>query len=99
VFPSGWCTYMLICVDGSYYVGLTHHLAQRVSNHAHGKGSGYTRGMKPFVLAWYESHSDRAAAEARERQIKSWSRKKKNQLARGTAPSLSFGVRPWLRFI
>ena len=87
---------MLICVDGSYYVGLTDDLAQRVSNHAHGKGSGYTRSMKPIILAWYELHSDRAAAEARERQIKGWSRKKKNQLARGTPPCFSFGVRPWL---
>ena len=89
---------MLICMDGSYYIGLTNDLAQRVSNHAQGKGSDYTMGMKPVALVWYESHSDRAATEARERQIKGWSRKKKNQLARGATPSLSFGVRPWLPF-
>ena len=73
---------MLICIDGSYYVGLTDDLTQRITDHMHGKGSAYTKGIKPAMLAWYEPHEDRAAAQARERQIKGWGRAKKNQLAR-----------------
>ena len=88
---------MLTCGDGSYYVGLTDDLAQRIGDHRDGKGSGYTKGTKPVILTWYELHADRVAAQARERQIKGWARAKKNQLARGTTPSLRFGVRPWLR--
>ena len=88
---------MLICEDGSYYVGLTDDLAQRVSDHRHGKGAAHTKGIKPVILTWYELHADRIAAQARERQIKGWARAKKNQLARGTTPSFKFGVRPWSR--
>ena len=32
-FPPGWCTNMLICIDGSYYVGMTNDLAQRIHDH------------------------------------------------------------------
>lgn len=87
---------MLICEDGSYYVGLNDNLTQRVSDHRHGKGAAHTKGIKPVILAWYELHADRVAAQARERQIKGWSRAKKNQLARGMIPSLESGMRPWL---
>jgi predicted GIY-YIG superfamily endonuclease len=84
VFPTGWCTYMLICIDGSYYVGLTNDLTQRIQDHSSGKGPTYTKNTKPKLLVWYESHPNREAATAREKQLKGWSRTKKNALARGT---------------
>jgi|SRR5260370_3863981 len=62
VFPPGWCTYMLICIDGSYYVGLTNDLPQRVHDHSSGKGPTYTKTTKPKLLVWYESHPSRQAA-------------------------------------
>jgi predicted GIY-YIG superfamily endonuclease len=74
---------MLICIDGSYYVGLTNNLAQRIQDHASGKGPTYTKNAKPKLLAWFEFHPNREAATAREKQLKRWSRSKKSALARG----------------
>ena len=87
----------MICQDASYYVRSTNDLQQRIQDHANGKGSAYTKGTKPVILAWYESHPDREAAQSRERQLKNWSRIKKNHLARGDNPAFQFGVRPWFR--
>jgi predicted GIY-YIG superfamily endonuclease len=84
VFPTGWHTYMLICIDGSYYVGLTNDLAQRIQDHSTGKGPTYTKNTKPKLLVWFESHPNRESAATREKQLKGWSRTKKNALARGT---------------
>jgi putative endonuclease len=84
VLPAGWCTYMLICIDGSYYVGLTNDLSQRIQDHSSGKGPTYTKIIKPKLLVWFESHPTRESAAAREKQIKRWNRSKKNGLARGT---------------
>jgi putative endonuclease len=83
-FPTGWCTYLLICIDGSYYVGLTNDLSQRIQDHSSGKGPTYTKIAKPKLLVWFESHPTRESAAAREKQIKRWNRSKKNALARGT---------------
>jgi predicted GIY-YIG superfamily endonuclease len=68
--PSGWCTYMLICIDGSYYLGLTNDLSQHFQDHSSSKGPTYTRTPK------------RESAAAREKQLKGWTRTKKHALAR-----------------
>jgi len=81
--PSGWCCYLLSCSDGSYYCGATSNLARRIRDHFSGRGSGYTKKLKPVALVWYESHSDRHQATVREKQIKSWGREKKKRLADG----------------
>ena len=83
VFPSGWCTYMLICIDGSYYVGMTNDLAQRIQDHSSGKGPTYTKNNKPRLLVWFESHPTREAAPTRKKQLKLWTRTKKHALVRG----------------
>jgi putative endonuclease len=80
-FPSGWHCYLLLCSDDSYYCGITSDLTKRIRDHFSGKGSGYTKRFKPVELVWYESHQDRHRAAGREKQIKSWSREKKEALA------------------
>jgi len=82
-FPEGWCCYLLLCEDGSYYCGLTGDLRHRLLDHASGKGSKYTRGTKPTALVWFEHYSSRELAARREREIKTWGRKKKDLLAKG----------------
>src|SRR5260370_12176066 len=86
LFPPGWCTYMLLCIDGSYYVGLTNNLAQRIKDHSSGKGPIYTKTTKPKLLVWFESHPNRGAATTPEMQIKGWPRPKKQSLARAHLP-------------
>lgn len=88
--PAGWCVYMLVCADNSFYIGLTEHLATRIRDHASSKGGGYTKSVKPTQFVWYEPHFNRESAAARERQLKAWSRDKKRKLAQGIPP-FTFG--------
>ncbi len=76
-------TYMLQCADGSYYVGQTDDLETRLAQHEAGEIPGYTATRRPVKLAWFESFPNRDQAFAIERQIKGWSRAKKEALVRG----------------
>ena len=91
--PKGWCCYLLVCSDGSYYCGIASNLASRVRHHASGKGSGYTKRLKPVALIWFESHPNRHSAAAHEKQIKSWSHEKKRALAEGGREFEGLGIR------
>lgn len=76
---------MLKCADDSYYVGSAtgDDLSQRIAEHDTGAYPGYTFTRRPVTLIWSE-HFDRITdAIAAERQIKGWSRAKKQALARG----------------
>jgi predicted GIY-YIG superfamily endonuclease len=93
--PTGWCTYLLICENASYYVGSTQDLFQRILDHASGKGATHTRNSKPQFFAWYEPNTSQIAALVREKQLKGWSRSKKSQLSRGESP-FQFGFCVWI---
>jgi predicted GIY-YIG superfamily endonuclease len=75
--------YILRCVDGSYYVGHTDDLERRLEMHQRGKVAGYTATRTPVELAWSDSFRTRDEAFARERQLKGWSRRKKQALIDG----------------
>jgi predicted GIY-YIG superfamily endonuclease len=79
---------MLRCADGSYYVGQTDDLEKRVQAHRAGTIGGYTRTRLPVELVWSEEHGSRAGVLGAERQIKRWSRAKKEALIRGDWDSL-----------
>ena len=78
----GAFVYMLKCSDDSYYVGSAagDDLSVRIAQHQSGAYPGYTWSRRPVRLAWSE-HFDRITdAIALERQIKGWSRAKKEAL-------------------
>ncbi len=75
--------YMLRCADGSFYVGHTDNLEQRVAAHELGDLPGYTKSRRPLKLVFSESFSTREEALNAERQVKGWSREKKLALVRG----------------
>jgi predicted GIY-YIG superfamily endonuclease len=75
--------YILECSDGSYYVGCTTNLSQRIEQHDQGLFSGYTSKRRPLVLESSGETNDINNAIAAERQIKGWSRAKKEALIRG----------------
>ena len=83
--PSGimFHVYILLCSDCSYYVGHTRDLLKRLDAHNRGVGSSHTAKRRPVRLVYQESQATRAAAARRERQLKGWSRKKKDALIRG----------------
>ena len=69
------------------YTGVTNDLVRRVYEHKHNldKGSFATR-YSVHKLVYFESTSSRYAAISREKQIKSWNRKRKNQLVEEMNP-------------
>jgi putative endonuclease len=73
--------YILRCSDGSYYTGLTkQEIEARVWEHNEGIYDGYTRKRRPVELVFSETYDRITEAIDRERQIKGWSRAKKEAL-------------------
>jgi len=79
---SFW-VYILRCADRSYYTGHTDNLEERIAKHQMGEIEGYTSTRRPVKLLFSEEFSTRAEALAVERQIKGWTRRKKEALIRG----------------
>ena len=71
---------MLRCSDGSYYVGHTDDIEKRVTEHQTGAGCGYTATRRPVRVVFTEEFPSREEAIAAERQLKGWSRSKKEAL-------------------
>jgi putative endonuclease len=77
-------TYILRCADGSYYTGHTDDLEQRLAqHHAAAIPACYTATRLPLECVFVQSFASREEALAAERQIKGWSRKKKEAMLRG----------------
>lgn len=73
--------YILKCSDGSYYTGITNDLDKRFREHQNGEVvKCYTHSRRPLELVYYEKYGDVRNAIAREKQIKRWSRSKKEAL-------------------
>lgn len=66
-----------------YYTGITNDVERRILEHNEGLDKDcYTYKRKPVVLKYYEYFLDVHQAIAREKQLKGWSRKKKEALFR-----------------
>ena len=72
--------YILRCADGSLYVGHTSDLDSRERTHNDGRGGSYTAARRPVRVFFAEPASSLDAARRRERQLKRWSRTKKEAL-------------------
>jgi putative endonuclease len=80
--------YILKCADGSYYTGSTNNLPLRVAQHQAGEGSAYTRSRLPVELVYSQEFPSEHEAFLRERQVKGWSRAKKEALIHGDFEAL-----------
>ena len=81
--------YVLRCADGSYYTGHTDNLEARIGQHQSGLLPGWTHARRPVELAYAAKFSTREQALSSERQIKGWSRAKKEALIDGDWDRLS----------
>jgi len=73
--------YILKCVDGSYYTGITNNLDRRINEHEEGYDKkAYTFKKRPITLVYFESFNEVNYAIECEKKIKGWSRKKKECL-------------------
>ena len=73
--------YILRCSDGSFYTGHTDDLEKRMAEHHMSYYPCYTNSRLPVKLIYYATFGSRDEAIAAERQIKGWSRAKKQALA------------------
>ena len=82
--------YILKCADQSYYTGHTDSLEVRMAQHEDGAYSNcYTATRRPIALVYSAAFSSREEALAAERQVKGWSRRKKEAMMRGDWPLVS----------
>ena len=73
--------YILKCSDNSYYTGITNDLSRRVNEHNDGiNPSCYTYLRRPVQLVFSSEFTEVTLAILFEKQVKGWSRKKKEAL-------------------
>lgn len=76
--------YIVRCADNSYYTGHTDDLERRIAQHQAGYFPGcYTYKRRPLTLVFSQPCVTREEALSAERQIKGWSRKKKEAMMCG----------------
>ncbi len=72
------CVYIMASRrNGTLYVGVTSNIGRRAWEHRTGAIDGFTRRYGRKLLVWIEAHERMDEAIAREKQIKSGSRKDK----------------------
>ena len=69
------------------YVGVTNNLYRRLSEHKQELVEGFTKRYHVHKLIYFETTTDVTAAIEREKQIKSWSRMRKEQLIATANPT------------
>ena len=73
--------------DEVMYIGVTNNLERRLYEHRTGMNEGFTQKYNVHKLVYFETTSDVKAALAREKQLKRWSRAKKNELVMTMNPN------------
>ena len=73
--------------DVTLYTGVTNNLIRRVWEHKNGLDeTSFTAKYAVYKLVYYEVTGEIQSAIEREKQIKSWNRKRKNELISGFNP-------------
>ena len=76
-----YSVYILKCSDGSYYTGITNDIDRRFYEHQNGENiTCYTYKRRPIILVFCENFPVVNQAIEFEKQIKGWSRKKKEAI-------------------
>jgi putative endonuclease len=84
-----YCVYILKCSDGSYYTGITNDVDRRFHEHSNDlSGCSYTSKRLPVELVFTEYFQDVNHAISFEKQVKGWSRKKKEAIIKDNWDSL-----------
>ena len=87
--------YIMAGPSGVLYIGVTSALHKRVADHKSKRVPGFTEKYNLTKLVWLAPHTSIRAAIAREKQIKTWSRKKKIALIESINPAWAdLNIRP-----
>ena len=74
---------MARCADRSLYIGVTDDTQKRIERHNRGEGARWFLKHGAGIIIFSEEYPTRLEARRRERQLKKWSRMKKERLIRG----------------
>ncbi len=86
--------YILLCADDSYYIGVTNNLERRLKEHETAYNpESYTAQRLPVNLVYQELVHGPLTAHKRERQIKGWTRTKKEALINGNHDLLKLSAK------
>ena len=77
------------------YIGMTNNLERRLYEHKHHLIEGFTRRYNVDKLVYFESSFDVKAAIAREKQLKGWTRARKNALVESMNPTWQDLSKDW----
>ena len=78
---KSYYVYIAKCSDNSYYTGITNDLDRRINEHNDGLNlECYTYRRRPVTLLFYHEFGDVEQAILFEKQVKGWSRKKKEAI-------------------
>jgi len=72
--------YIVECTGGVYYTGITWNLRKRISEHNSGIKTPLQKSRLPVKLVYWEKFNTKIEAARREKEIKGWSRIKKEKL-------------------
>jgi putative endonuclease len=72
--------YIVRCSNETFYTGITWNLQKRVTEHNQGLRTFIKPSMRPVRLVYWEKFDSRVKAAGREKEIKGFSRKKKQLL-------------------
>jgi len=73
--------YIVECADGAYYTGVTNNVNRRLGEHNEGvSAKSFTYNRRPVVLKYSMRFNKIEEAITFEKQVKGWSRKKKEAL-------------------
>ncbi len=86
-----YSVYILRCADNSLYVGVTNNLERRLHQHISDfHANSYVLDRLPVKLVYASEFTDIREAINREKQLKRWSRAKKEALIAGKFDELVF---------
>ena len=77
------------------YVGVTNNLERRLYEHKHKLVDGFTKKYNVHKLVYHDYTTDVRAAITREKQIKGWTRKRKNELVVSMNPEWKDLAESW----
>ena len=83
-----WFVYLLRCADGSLYIGQANDVAKRLASHNEGTAAAHTASHLPVRLVYAEQYPSVDDCLKRERQLKRWTRAKKEALIAGDTAAL-----------
>jgi putative endonuclease len=82
--------YIAECKDGAYYTGVTNDVDKRIKQHNEGLDPNcFTYKRRPVSLKYFDHFFNIDSAIAWEKQVKGWSRKKKEALFVGDYNKIS----------